>query len=119
LKSVFGTLHRSNDAVANALSVVSGDKEFVERMACEGLSSPSNAIDGLSQCGRSVALGFSEAVFGFFIQPARGLRDGGAMGLFKGVAKGVTGLVTKPVAGLFKGISQTSEVVTSVTPGSS
>lgn len=74
------------------------------------MNSPTSAMDGLTQGGRSIVLGFSEAVTGFFVQPAQGLREEGAFGLFKGMAKGVTGLVTKPAAGLFKGLSQTSEV---------
>jgi len=38
---------------------------------------------------------------GFFTQPYKGARDGGALGLMKGITKGCAGLLTQPAHGIF------------------
>lgn len=41
--------------------------------------------------------------------PVEGIRKEGAIGFFKGIGKGVTGLVLKPMSGLFDATSKTTE----------
>lgn len=43
------------------------------------------------------------------MKPYQGADKEGAMGLFKGLFKGVTGLVAKPITGIFDATSQTAE----------
>jgi len=51
----------------------------------------------------------SQILLGVFTQPAEGASKDGASGFFKGTLKGVTGLVTKPVAGVLDAASKTAE----------
>ena len=39
------------------------------------------------------------------------MKKDGAMGLFKGIGKGLTGLVSKPITGVLDGVSKTAEVI--------
>ncbi|PBP28023.1 hypothetical protein BUE80_DR000975 [Diplocarpon rosae] len=49
----------------------------------------------------SLGHGFYDGYVGFFTQPYKGARDGGALGLVKGIAKGCGGLLTQPAHGMF------------------
>ena len=46
---------------------------------------------------------------GVFLQPGRGAPKGGVGGFFKGVARGVAGVVVKPVVGVLDGATQVVE----------
>ena len=46
---------------------------------------------------------------GIVTQPVKAVNNEGAIGLVKGAAKGVTGIVTKPIAGIFDAASLTSQ----------
>lgn len=50
---------------------------------------------GLVIAGKTSALATAEGVSDFFAQPWRGARDGGAIGLAKGLGKGTLGLIAK------------------------
>lgn len=45
---------------------------------------------------KSMGYGFYDGYVGFFTQPYKGARDGGAFGLVKGIFKGCAGLLTQP-----------------------
>jgi sterol 3beta-glucosyltransferase len=45
---------------------------------------------------KSMGYGFYDGYVGFFTQPYKGARDGGALGLAKGIVKGCAGLLTQP-----------------------
>jgi len=66
---------------------------------------------GLAAAGRVFGLGILDAITGVVIQPLHGAREGGSMGLVKGVGRGLAGIVLKPGAAItglpaytFKGI---------------
>ncbi|KAF8864364.1 UDP-Glycosyltransferase/glycogen phosphorylase [Acephala macrosclerotiorum] len=50
---------------------------------------------------KSLGYGFYDGYVGFFTQPYKGARDGGALGLMKGIAKGCGGLLTQPGHAIF------------------
>ncbi|KAK0127733.1 hypothetical protein ONS96_007247 [Cadophora gregata f. sp. sojae] len=53
---------------------------------------------------KSLGYGFYDGCVGFFTQPYKGARDGGTLGLIKGIAKGCGGLLTQPAHGIFPSI---------------
>ncbi|EPS38046.1 hypothetical protein H072_8187 [Dactylellina haptotyla CBS 200.50] len=66
---------------------------------------------GLKVAGKEFAFGLYDGVSGLVTQPVQGAKEGGGAGFWKGVGKGVGGLVLKPGAALwgltgytFKGI---------------
>lgn len=58
-----------------------------------------NVVSGLQVAGTEFAFGIYDGVTGLVRIPYRDVSDGGAMALPAGVARGVGGLVIKPVAG--------------------
>ncbi|PMD56672.1 glycosyltransferase family 1 protein [Hyaloscypha bicolor E] len=50
---------------------------------------------------KSMGYGFYDGYVGFFTQPYKGARDGGAFGLVKGIFKGCAGLLTQPGHAIF------------------
>ncbi|KAE9373334.1 glycosyltransferase family 1 protein [Stipitochalara longipes BDJ] len=50
---------------------------------------------------KSMGYGFYDGYVGFFTQPYKGARDGGAFGLAKGIVKGCAGLLTQPGHAIF------------------
>ncbi|PVH82903.1 glycosyltransferase family 1 protein [Cadophora sp. DSE1049] len=50
---------------------------------------------------KSLGYGFYDGYVGFFTQPYKGARDGGPVGLIKGIAKGCGGLLTQPAHAVF------------------
>lgn len=56
---------------------------------------------GLKAAGKEFGLGFYDGITGLVTQPIRGAEKEGAAGFFKGVGKGIGGLILKPGAGKF------------------
>jgi hypothetical protein len=50
---------------------------------------------------QALGYGFYDGYVGFFTQPYKGARDGGAVGIMKGITKGCAGLLTQPAHGIF------------------
>lgn len=56
---------------------------------------------GLRAAGEELVFGIYDGVTGLWLQPYRGARDHGALGLVQGVGKGLGGFVLKDVAAIF------------------
>ncbi|KAF9874750.1 sterol glucosyltransferase [Colletotrichum karsti] len=50
---------------------------------------------------KTFGTGFYDGITGVFVDPYKGAKEGGALGLARGVGTGSLGLITKPGAGLF------------------
>jgi sterol 3beta-glucosyltransferase len=50
---------------------------------------------------QSMGYGFYDGYVGFFTQPYKGARDGGAFCFAKGIVKGCAGLLTQPGHGMY------------------
>lgn len=73
------------------------------------MKKPKHVFDGLEKGGKAVFHGFKEGITGLFTQPYENTKKEGVVGFFKGAAKGVTGLVVKPVTGVVDFASKTTE----------
>lgn len=56
---------------------------------------------GLRSAGMEFGYGVGDGITGLVTQPWHGAKEGGAIGLGKGVAKGLGGFLLKPAAGVF------------------
>ena len=72
------------------------------------MKKPKHVFDGLEKGGKAVFHGFKEGITGLFTQPYENTKKEGVVGFFKGAAKGVTGLVVKPVTGVVDFASKTT-----------
>jgi vacuolar protein sorting-associated protein 13A/C len=73
------------------------------------MKKPKNVLQGLGKGGKAVLYGFKEGITGLFTQPYQNARREGALGFMKGAAKGLAGLVVKPVTGVIDFASKTTE----------
>jgi UDP:flavonoid glycosyltransferase YjiC (YdhE family) len=64
---------------------------------------------GVRAVGREFGFGFYDGVTGLVTQPLKGAREEGASGFFKGVGKGIGGLLVKPGAAALGILSHTLE----------
>ncbi|KAI8340848.1 hypothetical protein BC941DRAFT_227149 [Chlamydoabsidia padenii] len=104
-KSVFGftdSFSRVTGSLGKGLAVATMDKKFQDRRRMKMTrNKPQHAIFGVTQgvtyFGTSVASGFA----GLIKRPIEGAEESGVGGFFGGVGKGLVGVVTKPVVGLF------------------
>ncbi|XPS92783.1 hypothetical protein M3J09_002162 [Ascochyta lentis] len=61
----------------------------------------SDLKSGVKAVGKEFGLGWYDGITGVFTQPWKGAQKEGASGFFKGIGKGIGGLVAKPGAALF------------------
>lgn len=72
-----------------------GDKTVRRPVRITGIQS------GLKAAGKEFVFGIYDGVSGLVTQPYNGARDGGALGLARGVAMGLSGFVLKDLAAIF------------------
>ena len=72
------------------------------------MKKPKNILQGLEKGGKAVIYGFKEGITGVFTQPYENAKKEGVLGFMKGAAKGVAGLVVKPVTGIIDFASKTT-----------
>ncbi|KAI4844738.1 UDP-Glycosyltransferase/glycogen phosphorylase [Aureobasidium sp. EXF-8846] len=86
-------LYNITNGFHNAPAHLMGDETVRMRNEITGVKT------GLKVGAEEVCFGFYDAVTGVFTQPIHGFEANGAIGLVKGVGRGVGGLVCKSVAG--------------------
>jgi len=70
---------------------------------------PKTAADGLGKGLLSLGHNLVKGVTGIVVEPVKGAKHSGGVGFLKGVAVGLTGVVTKPVVGVVDLVAKTSE----------
>jgi hypothetical protein len=95
--------------VSNVSGALSLDPWYNERRALVQQAAVGNAGEGFRVGVRALGDGMLGGVAGMVELPIRGAREGGHAGFWKGAARGVMGLVTKPVGGIGSFVSKTSE----------
>lgn len=73
-------------------------------------------LDGLANGAKSIFFGFKNAITGVITQPVQGAEKNGLPGFLLGTAKGIGGLVIKPISGVIDAASKTAEGIKN-TPG--
>ena len=94
------------DTLGRGLAALSMDKAHQERRAQSMKDhEPTWVGDGVFMGVGRVLEGVARGVSGIFVDPYLEARAGGVKGFFKGVGKGILGVVTKPVGGAMDGVS--------------
>ncbi|XP_021940255.1 vacuolar protein sorting-associated protein 13 isoform X3 [Zootermopsis nevadensis] len=95
-----GAVSRITGAMGKGIAALSFDKDY-QRKRREAMNQrPANVQMGLAQSGKGLVMGVVDGVSGVFLKPISGAKQEGVEGFFKGVGKGVMGLVTRPTAGV-------------------
>lgn len=73
------------------------------------MNKPKNICEGMSKGVICLSKGVYSGVTGLCKQPYNQIKKDGTHGIFKGIAKGISGLFIKPIAGIFDGTSMNIE----------
>lgn len=118
-KTVFGvsdSVTKFTSSVGKGLSAATFDSEYqARRRMTQRRNKPRHAIYGVTAGGEALASSVTSAMEGIFMKPLEGAETEGALGFFKGVGKGLVGVVTKPVVGVFDLASNVSEGIRNTT----
>lgn len=103
-KLVFGILDlvaKVTGSFAKGLSIATFDKQYQERRRInKRRNRPKHALSGFARGASSFVEGVSSGVSGIALLPLEGAAQDGALGLFRGIGKGLIGLPTKTAIGV-------------------
>ena len=111
-KTVFGlsdTFSKLTGSLGKGLSVMTMDEKFQERRRLANRNRPDHLVIGVTSGAASLIRSVTSGVTGVISQPYKGAQEGGVEGFFKGLGKGIVGVVTKPMIGLVDMATNMSE----------
>ncbi|KAL8570903.1 hypothetical protein ACOMHN_023576 [Nucella lapillus] len=91
--------------IGNALAALSFDKDYQKKRHLRLQQHPQNVPASLAQACRSLVVGVGLGFSGIVLDPVKGAHDDGVEGFFKGIGKGILGLLTKPTGGVIDMVS--------------
>ncbi|KAK7492082.1 hypothetical protein BaRGS_00016746 [Batillaria attramentaria] len=112
-----GSVALVTGSIGNALAVLSFDEDYQKKRRTRMQQQPRHLPASLVQAGRSLVVGVGLGFSGLVLDPVKGAHEDGVEGFFKGVGKGILGLLTKPAGGVidmvsmaFDGLRRTAEM---------
>ena len=106
---VFNSASKISGSISKAATTISLDEEWKIARAKKQRNQAQHIGQGLSRGVKSLGTGLFQGVTGIVSQPIRGLANEGGSGFVKGVGKGVSGFVLRPVVGFVDFITDTTE----------
>ncbi|KAI9287283.1 vacuolar protein sorting-associated protein vps13 [Umbelopsis sp. AD052] len=120
-KSVFGfsdSFTKFTGSIGKGLSVATMDRAYQDRRRINMTRNrPKHALYGVTAGANSFANSFASGVAGLVKRPIEGVEKDGVGGFFTGVGKGLVGVVTKPMVGVFDLASNVTEGIRNTTAG--
>ncbi|XP_064471874.1 intermembrane lipid transfer protein Vps13-like isoform X2 [Ornithodoros turicata] len=95
-----GAVSRITGTIGKGIAALTMDEEYQRRRRLEQNRRPNDIAEGIAQGGRDFVMGVYEGVTGIVTKPVAGAREEGISGFFKGVGKGLIGAVARPTAGV-------------------
>lgn len=99
------------ESISQGISYVTFDHKFVTRREKIQMQKSKHLGDGARSAAFAIYTGVELAFKGLYRLPKENMEKSGVPGFFKGVMFAVTGMFTKPLSGLFQGISKFSQGV--------
>ncbi|CAH1274208.1 VPS13A [Branchiostoma lanceolatum] len=106
-----GALSSITGSVGKAFSLLSMDEDYSTRRRQRMQQQPSDMPSSLLLAGQSFIMGIVMGISGVVLQPVKGAQQEGVEGFFKGIGKGLLGLFSRPVAGVFDMVSMSFDAV--------
>ena len=111
-----GTVSRITGALGKGLASLTFDEKFQnKRREAIKKRGRQNFGESLARGGKGLVMGIFDGVTGVATKPLEGAKEEGVGGFFKGVGKGVVGLVARPTGGIIDFASGTFDSVKRVT----
>eukprot|EP00842_Homolaphlyctis_polyrhiza_P001382 jgi/Hompol1/2244/HPOL_005409-RA len=117
-KTVFGvtdTLSKFTGSIGKGLSVITMDEKFQESRRLANRNRPKHVVFGVTSGAASLIRGVASGVTGVVSQPLKGAQEAGIGGFFTGLGKGLVGVVTKPMVGFVDLATNVSEGIKNTT----
>ncbi|XP_050687793.1 intermembrane lipid transfer protein Vps13-like isoform X2 [Eriocheir sinensis] len=95
-----GAVSRITGTIGKGVAALTLDDEYQKRRREAMHRKPADGIESLARGGKGIVTGVVDGVTGVFLKPIDGAREEGVEGFFKGMGKGVVGLVTRPASGV-------------------
>ncbi|XP_054740711.1 intermembrane lipid transfer protein Vps13 [Anastrepha obliqua] len=95
-----GAVSKITGAMGKGLAALTFDEEYQKKRRLHMNKKPQTFSEGIARSGKSLAMGFVDGVSGVVTKPVAGAREEGVEGFFKGVGKGLIGFVAQPTAGV-------------------
>lgn len=95
-----GAVSRITGTIGKGIAALTMDKEYQRRRRLDQNRRPNDIAEGIAQGGRDLVMGVYEGVTGIVTKPVAGAKEEGISGFFKGVGKGLIGAVARPTAGV-------------------
>ena len=109
LHGAFNAASKVTGSIGKGLAALSMDDEYIARRAAFHQKKPRHLAEGLWQGGKSLFGGIAGGIAGIFMDPVKEARKSGFGGFFKGIGKGLLGVVVKPVTGAVGMVTKTGE----------
>eukprot|EP00116_Pleurobrachia_bachei_P006350 sb/3466612/ len=104
---VVGAASKISRSIGKGIAKLTFDEEYQKSRNRRMTQKPSHIGEGLARGGKSLLEGFYHGVTGVLVKPIEGAVDDGVGGFFKGVGKGLVGVVARPLGGLTDFVSYT------------
>ncbi|KAI9292119.1 vacuolar protein sorting-associated protein vps13 [Neoconidiobolus thromboides FSU 785] len=118
-KTVFGlsdSFSKITGSLGKGLAEVTMDKAFIDRRRLNKTrNKPKHALYGVAQGANSLGSSVASGISGVVLQPIEGAERDGVSGFFRGVGKGLVGVVAKPMVGAFDLVSNVAEGIRNTT----
>lgn len=118
-KSIFGisdSFSKFTGSISKGLSAATMDRAFQDKRRMKrARNRPKHALYGITSGANSFVDNIASGVTGLALAPVQGATQGGALGFFKGLGKGIVGLPTKTALGFFDLAQSVSEGVRNTT----
>ncbi|XP_055887721.1 intermembrane lipid transfer protein VPS13A-like isoform X3 [Biomphalaria glabrata] len=104
-------------SIGRTLAAISFDEDYKRKRRLRLQQEPSGLPASLALATRTLVMGVGLGLSGVILDPIKGAHEEGVEGFFKGVGKGILGLLTKPTGGVvdmvsmaFDGLRRTAEM---------
>ncbi|KAH7932464.1 hypothetical protein HPB52_024525 [Rhipicephalus sanguineus] len=95
-----GAVSRITGTLGKGIAALTMDEDYQRRRRLEQNRRPNDIAEGIAQGGRDLVMGVYEGVTGIVTKPVAGAREEGVSGFFKGIGKGLIGAVARPTGGV-------------------
>ncbi|GBG70050.1 hypothetical protein CBR_g4878 [Chara braunii] len=109
--SVLGNVSTALGQMSEEMAALSMDKKFLRSREKESKQPVEDIGDGLLEGGQALFKGVFRGVSGLVLKPLEGAKDGGVEGFVHGVGKGIIGAAVQPVSGVLDLLSKTTDGV--------
>ena len=110
VQGTFGTVSKLANSLATGITLTQ-DREYLSGRQREKMNKPKNIVDGVGMGFKVFFSNVGKGISGVVTEPIRGYKKKKIKGLFIGGAKGLTGLIIKPMAGILDAASKAAEGV--------